>query len=146
MNPSFSIIVPFRGDVATLALALRAVAAFECSEIILVSDDASTDCECLALAYGARVIRLSRQSGPAAARNAAAALAKGEILVFVDADVVVSRAGFSRMRRVVAERPDIAAFFGAYDDRPGASGFMSQYKNLSHAFVHQTSAGVARTF
>ena len=41
---------------------------------------------------------------------------------------------------------DLAAIFGSYDDAPGASNFLSQYKNLLHHYIHQTSHERACTF
>ncbi len=94
---------------------------------------------------GARVLRTPRQSGPAEARNLGAHEAKGEILLFVDADVVVKP---DTVERVAAdfENPEIAAVFGSYDDEPAETNFISQYKNLFHRFVHQQSSSEAETF
>src|SRR5690606_12242238 len=36
--------------------------------------------------------------------------------------------------------------FGSYDDNPGDPGFLSQYKNLQHHFVHQMAHESASTF
>jgi GT2 family glycosyltransferase len=116
------------------------------SELILAADGPVDNCAPLARLHGARVVLVQGPSGPAVARNAAAARAGGDILVFVDADVAVSGEALSRMRCEFADRPDIAAIFGAYDDRPADARFMSQYKNLSHAFVHGASPRSARTF
>jgi hypothetical protein len=40
----------------------------------------------------------------------------------------------------------VAAVFGAYDEDPPERHFISQYKNLAHSFIHQTSNAVAQTF
>ena len=48
--------------------------------------------------------------------------------------------------RAIHEQPQTAAVFGAYDEAPADPGFMSQYKNLSHSFIHHTSATQASTF
>ena len=40
----------------------------------------------------------------------------------------------------------MAATFGSYDAHPRASGFVSQYRNLLHHFVHQTGRSEASTF
>ncbi len=59
---------------------------------VVVVDDASTDrTASVAQEHGARVIRVQHQQ-IAAARNAGASEAKGEILIFVDADTVVTAA------------------------------------------------------
>ncbi len=56
-------------------------------EIIVADDGSREDLTACAAAYGARCLRSTRSRGPAAARNAAAATARGEVLFFLDADV-----------------------------------------------------------
>jgi GT2 family glycosyltransferase len=116
------------------------------SELIIAADGAVDDCRPLAALHRARVVTVPGPSGPAVARNKAAAEAVGDVLVFVDADVAVSRQGLMRLSQVFAEQPQTAAVFGAYDEAPADPGFMSQYKNLSHSFIHRTSTTKARTF
>ncbi len=143
----FSFIVPFHQGLDSLARCLAALDPLPPeSELIIAADGARDDCRQLAALHRARVIAIEGPSGPAVARNVAAAAAAGEVLVFIDADVVVSRMGLTRMTRIFAEHPETAAAFGSYDERPAEPGFMSQYRNLSHSFIHQSSAIEARTF
>jgi glycosyltransferase involved in cell wall biosynthesis len=83
---------------------------------------------------------------PAAARNRAAGRATGDVLVFVDADVVVHPDVFSRIRDAFDADPELAALFGSYDDAPRARGVVSSFRNLLHHHVHQCSPGRAATF
>jgi GT2 family glycosyltransferase len=143
----FSFIVPFHRGLASLAQCLAALDPVPPqSELIIVADGAVDDCRQVALLHRARVIAIDGPSGPAVARNVAAAAAVGDVLIFIDADVVVSSMGLTRMMRTFVEHPEIAAAFGSYDERPADPGFMSQYRNLSHSFVHHSSAAEARTF
>ena len=68
------------------------------------------------------VIVVEEGGGPADARNRGAARATGTVLVFVDADVVVHRDAFARIRRAFERDPELAAVFGSYDDQPGRPG------------------------
>jgi hypothetical protein len=68
------------------------------------------------------------------------------VLVFIDADVIVAPGALERVVEVFLEEPQTSAVFGAYDERPAEPGFVSQYKNLAHSYVHQSSPGAARTF
>jgi hypothetical protein len=84
--------------------------------------------------------------GPAGARNAGAERADGDVLVFVDADVVPHHDAFRRIRAAFAAEPQLVALFGSYDDSPPALGVVSGFRNLLHHFVHQDSQGEATTF
>jgi GT2 family glycosyltransferase len=84
--------------------------------------------------------------GPAAARNEGAARAEGDVLVFVDADVLPHRDSFRRIRAAFESDPDLVALFGSYDDSPEAPGAVSGFRNLLHHFVHQSAPGTAATF
>jgi hypothetical protein len=84
--------------------------------------------------------------GPAAARNDGASRATGDVLVFVDSDVLPHRDSFRRIREAFAAEPGLAAVFGSYDDSPEASDAISGFRNLLHHHVHQRSAGSASTF
>ncbi|MEO8565115.1 MAG: glycosyltransferase, partial [Betaproteobacteria bacterium] len=117
----------------------------EVTEIIVV-DDSSTDATVeLATALDVRVLHSGGRLGPGGARNVAAPAAVGEVLWFIDADVVV-RANAGRVLRQAFRRPDAAAVFGTYDDRPAALNFLSQYKNLVHHHYHRKDGGEAETF
>jgi glycosyltransferase involved in cell wall biosynthesis len=143
----FSFIVPFHSGLTPLAQCLDALVPRPAdSELIIAADGAVDDCRPLAALHHARVVAVPGPSGPAVARNNAAAEAVGDVLVFVDADVAVSREGLMRLSQIFAGQPQTAAVFGAYDEAPADPGFMSQYKNLSHSYIHHTSTTKARTF
>jgi GT2 family glycosyltransferase len=142
-----SIIVPFHKGLGDLRRCLRALAPLpEGWELIIAADAAVDDCHVLARRYGARVLDLPGPGGPATARNRAAEVATGAVLVFIDADVVASRDMVWRVATFFAGHRDTAAVFGAYDDMPGDTGFVSQYKNLAHSYIHRSSSRVAQTF
>ena len=115
-------------------------------EILVVDDASHDDTATVAAAAGARVLRLDRNLGPAGARNAGAAASRGDVLWFVDADVVVAPDAAARVARLFALQPDLAAVFGSYDTQPRATGVVSQYRNLLHHYVHQQAAVDASTF
>lgn len=116
-------------------------------EEVLVVDDCSPDPTNIAIAekFGATVIRMQKNGGPGAARNYAAALAKGEILWLVDADVVAHETGAGVLRQSFVDEK-VAAVFGSYDRNPPAENFASQYKNLVHRYYHQRGREESDTF
>ena len=80
------------------------------------------------------------------ARNLGAARTTGDVLVFVDSDVVVHPDSFVRIRTALEADSGLAAIFGSYDATPADPGVVSQFRNLLHHHVHQQSAGRATTF
>jgi len=116
------------------------------AEIIVVADGDSDDSWQLAKAFGIQALRLPSRGGPARARNLGARMARGEILVFVDADVTIPSDAMSQVAMAFEREPYLAAVFGSYDDEPGEANFLSQYRNLLHHYVHQAGREEASTF
>jgi len=142
-----SIIIPFHRNRSQLAQSLPAARrSMPDAEIVVAADGAVEDIAALAADSRARVVPVPGPSGPAVARNRAAAVATGELLVFVDADVVAVSDSIRGMCRLLESNPEIAAVFGAYDRSPAETNFWSQYKNLSHACVHESGNRNAVTF
>jgi glycosyltransferase involved in cell wall biosynthesis len=126
--PRLSVVVPATDAPATLARCRSAIEAQLAAddELIVVSDGEAT--------------------GPAAARNAGAREATGDVLLFVDADVVVHEDALARVRAAFGADRGLGGLFGSYDDSPGDDGTISSFRNLLHHHVHQSAPGVASTF
>ncbi|MCX6357525.1 MAG: glycosyltransferase [Candidatus Aureabacteria bacterium] len=137
--PVLSAIMPlYRWDgIAREALAAVAASDYPSLEL-LVADDSPAGVDPGDLPAGARVVRTGGGRGPAAARNIAVAASIGELLLFVDADVVV--------------RPDTAGRLAAEMRAAAADGvvallspcmrwtnFCSTYKNI---FMHYSFARI----
>lgn len=147
-QPFISIIVPTYNAREHLDRCLDALLAssYTSREIIVVDDGSTDNTAEMARAKGVTVLERTRQAGPGAARNEGALQAKGEILFFVDADVLVTEETVARVAKRFTENPGLDALFGSYDDTPAEEDFLSQYKNLSHHYVHQQSSEEAVTF
>jgi glycosyltransferase involved in cell wall biosynthesis len=115
-------------------------------EIIVVADGDTDGSRDLAKEFGAKVFVNPISKGPASARNVGAQQAHGEILFFVDADVTLPVNALSYISNAFQTEPKLAALIGSYDDAPAEKNFLSQYKNLFHHYVHQTSCEQASTF
>ncbi|MGH2535803.1 MAG: glycosyltransferase family 2 protein [Candidatus Promineifilaceae bacterium] len=144
-----SIVIPAHNSAEHLPVCLKALAAtgLAAAEVIVV-DDASQDATVqVARQWGARVLGTAAdRGGPAAARNVGARAARGELLLFLDADVRPQPDCLRRVRAAFAAEPQLAACFGSYDDQPAEPNFSSQVKNLFHHYVHQTARENAATF
>jgi len=149
-NPelSISVVIPvynggeaFRACVASVAAALRIS-----DEIIVVADGESDGSWRIAAEYGATVLKLEQNGGPARARNHGAKAATRDIVFFVDADVTIRPNSLDLVAATFGKRMDIAAMIGSYDRIPHHSNFLSQYKNLLHHYVHQNGSAKASTF
>jgi len=144
-----SVIVPVHNGGEDLRRCLQGLAAStRPADEIIVVDDGSTDASAAhAAELGSRVVTtLAGPRGPAHARNRGAERATGDVLVFIDADVVVHADALAGMESVLAANPDVAALFGCYDDDPPARSAASLYKNLLHHYVHQHGCREAGTF
>lgn len=144
-----SVIVPVYNGGSDFA---RCLAALQSSTIppheVIVVDDGSTDDSAeQARACGYRVLTTPQpRSGPAKARNIGAHVASGQVLFFIDADVCVQPDSVGRVQAAFESDPELDALIGSYDDDPAHRDFLSQYKNLMHAFVHQSAREQASTF
>ena len=163
-RPRVTVIVPARNASRTLPDVLTAIARADppADQVIVVDDASSDDTADLARGHGARLLRISDDPhgniGPGQARNRAAELATGDVLVFVDADVVIQPTTLGRLVAPLhlgplppdtpsqdAARP-VVATVGSYDHAPPGRALVSQYANLRHHHTHQTAPADLSTF
>jgi glycosyltransferase involved in cell wall biosynthesis len=130
---------------ASLAPLISLLIDREVVEVIVVDDGSGDASAWVASEGGARVVPSGGRLGPAGARNVGAAAAKGNVLWFVDQDVVVHPDGAQVLKDAFA-RTGAAAVFGTYDEFPAATNFLSQYRNLAHRHHHVRAERAAETF
>ena len=147
-KPTVAVIIPAYNASATLPACLQAIGKMTWTpdEVILFSDGATDDTDDIARRAGVSIIRNDGPpKGPAYGRNAAAQAAKSDLLLFVDADVVISPTALELLVDDMLQHGAKAAF-GSYDDAPDSQRVTSLYANLRHHFVHQHSLREAKTF
>lgn len=148
-SPTVSVIMPVYNGVDYIKQSLPPLVAMkergEVLEVIVVDDTSTDETPQLAADLGARVLPSGGRLGPGAARNVAAREAEGDVLWFIDADVIVHSDAATVMLKAFEEE-GVVAVFGSYDDEPPAQNFLSQYKNLVHHFYHQKAREEASTF
>ncbi|MFC1485939.1 glycosyltransferase [Candidatus Latescibacterota bacterium] len=149
-EPTVSIIIPVHNGGEQFRKCLKSLEASEplYDEIIVVTDEETDDSQRLAEAFdiGIKIVKPPAQGGPAKARNLGARTAKGSILFFIDADVMIRRDTIGRVIAAFRNDPDLDALFGSYDDNPAELNFLSQYKNLFHHYVHQRANENSHSF
>ncbi len=122
MDLRCSVIIPARNASHELGECLAALADSSAgvvpSEVIVVEDGSTDDTGSVATAHGANVINLPGL-GPAAARNAGAKAASGDILVFFDADCVPAPGCLAALLAPF-EDPCVVGVRGAYSSRQQA--------------------------
>jgi glycosyltransferase involved in cell wall biosynthesis len=131
-HPLVSVVIPVKNGEATIGTCLRSIrrSYYKHLEVIVVDDHSADRTAEIARSYNCVVVPADAGSGGAnAARNRGAKAAKGEIVVFIDADVVVSRETILGIVERL-EEDALDAVVGIYTARHRNDSLFSQYKNL----------------
>ena len=93
MNPKISVIVPTYNSRETMKECLRGILDSEHGSYeVLVVDDGSLDgTPDIVKEFSVKLIKLHEHSGAAHARNYGSKEANGEILLFVDSDIIIAK-------------------------------------------------------
>jgi glycosyltransferase involved in cell wall biosynthesis len=141
-NPLISVIVPACNAEQTIGSCLDALVHQSTSRVryeIIVVDDGSADAT-PAIVADYPLVRLVRQvnAGPAAARNRGAQEARGEILLFTDADCVPAPNWIEQMIAPLQRSDQIVGVKGTYLLRQQA--FMARFVQLEYEDKYQRMA------
>lgn len=119
-EPLISIIIPLYNKADTILRTLRSIAAqtYRNFEVIVVDDGSKDDGASLARSFDEiAMIRVVSQknAGPAAARNHGASLARGEFIVFMDADDEYHREFLQESAELIEAYPGCPAYCTGFD-------------------------------
>jgi glycosyltransferase involved in cell wall biosynthesis len=130
-NPLVSVVIPVKNGAATLDACLWSIrrSYYKNIEVIVVDDHSSDGTVEMAKKFNTTVLEVENGRGANNARNVGAGHAKGDILVFIDSDVVVTRETFLGIVETL-ESGGYDAVVGLYTARHRHERFVSQYKNL----------------
>jgi glycosyltransferase involved in cell wall biosynthesis len=148
-EPFVSVVVPARDAASHLPRCLDALSHSHYTRFeIIVVDDASTDATAdIARSRGCKVLRLDAQSGPAAARNRGAREARGDLLLFVDADVEVRADTLARAAAhfIVSIKSESPAVAGGLLSRRSPAHYRRRFRPVatSASGLAMTSLGVS---
>lgn len=131
IQPHISVIIPVRNGAATIGNCLRSIkrSYFKDFEVIVVDDHSTDATPDIARQHQCRLVAAEEGSGANAARNLGASLAKGEIFVFIDSDVVINRETLLGIAERLEEE-GVDAVVGIYTAKHRHETLVSQYKNL----------------
>lgn len=144
-----ALVMPTHGPLSHSCAALAALHHLSPApdQLIVVTDAEACPQDTHLIPPSTTLVHVPFRSGPAIARNRGAQAAKSsDILLFVDSDVVIRPDTIQRIRSIFESSPHLTAAFGSYDASPGDPGFLSQYRNLLHHYVHQQGNEQASTF
>ncbi len=114
--PTFSVIIPALNEADQITACVQAVHRLDSQVEVIVADGGSRDdTPALARAAGARLVRAPRGRGPQL--NAGAAIASGDIFVFLHADTRLPTNAFPLLRGMFADpQVQVAKFRLSFDD------------------------------
>ena len=123
-----SIVIPVYNASLTLKECLDSI--FESSyknfEVIVVSDHSSDDSVEIAKKYKCKIIELDENKGPAFARNKGAEKSEGDILLFLDSDVIINNNSLNLISEKFLSE-EINAIQGTYSHEPNYKYISTQF-------------------
>ncbi len=105
------------------------------TEVIIVDDCSTDDTVEIARRYATRVILMSENGGPARARNKGVDAARGDIIFFLDSDVVVLDGTIEEVKRCFERDPSLNCVIGVCSTEPLNNGFVPRYMAMFE-YIH----------
>ncbi len=132
-----SIIVPTFNNQLTINACLKAIQGTKLDhyELIVVDCGSVDDTADIARRYADKVIVVPSNSGRSLARTCGMKVAKGEVFVNVDSDVVVRPDTFSKIAEYFTLHKDVDAVTGLVSKEHPNNRFFTQYKNLYMHYI-----------
>ncbi|MBI5055760.1 MAG: glycosyltransferase family 2 protein [Nitrospirae bacterium] len=104
-------------------------------EVIIVDDCSKDDTVKIAKNYPLKVIELGKNGGPAKARNIGVAEAKGDIIFFLDSDVIVLDGAIKEVKDYFDKNPTEKCIIGVCATEPLNKGFVPRYMAMFE-YIH----------
>ena len=128
---AISVVIPVRDGAATLARCLGAALASRYGrfEVVVVDDGSRDGTAEIAGRFPVKLVRLARHAGVSRARNAGAAAATGELLLFIDADCLLREDALAVANAAYGEgRARVLG--GTYTAAPHDGDFFSAFQSV----------------
>lgn len=130
--PTVSVIIPAHNAAGTLAASIEAALAsrYPHFEVIVIDDASDDETSAIAARYPCRLVRLPQRRRAAAARNAGAETATGEILFFTDADCQLEPDALALAVEALDRTRAPTVVGGTYTPIPADRGFYSAFQSI----------------
>jgi len=143
-SPYISVIVPLFNNKKTICDCLNALKnQKDISRLnyeVIVVDDCSTDQSTdIARTLCDKFVKLDKNSGAATARNVGVKKASGELLLFVDSDVILEENALVLINDFFGNNPEISAAVGRYTKHPHDGSVVNAYHNFFTRYHHDLS-------
>src|SRR5499425_978232 len=141
-RPRISVVMPVYNAATTLAECLTRLctSTFGDFEIVIVDDGSTDQSRAIAENFPVRIVPTSGRVGPAAARNLGARMATGEVLFFIDSDVMV-RPDTLGLLAESFEAGDVDGLCGVQAAQMRYTNLASQYKNMWMRWTYLRQTG-----
>jgi glycosyltransferase involved in cell wall biosynthesis len=104
-------------------------------EVVIVDDCSTDDTVRISKSFPVRVIEMAKNSGPAKARNIGVEAAKGDIIYFLDSDVIVLDGAIKEVKDYFDQNPSAKCVIGICSTEPLNKGFVSKYMAMFE-YIH----------
>ena len=130
-----SVIIPVYNSSQTLKKCLDAVFDnnFENFEVIVVSDNSLDNSVDISKNYNFKIIELEKNRGPAFARNTGANSASGDILLFIDSDVIIKNNAMLHVDKII-KSDEKKIVQGIYSHEPNYKNMATQYQQSFYCY------------
>ena len=137
-----SVIVPAFNNEKTIETCLSAIRSsiFKDFELIVVDDGSTDKTNELAQKQADFVLRQEKNKGSFEARNYGIENSSGDIIIFIDSDIVVKPTTLAIIVDYFQSHPDVDALTGLLSKSHPNPNFFSQYKNLYMNFIFKKLA------
>jgi len=138
-TPFISIIVPVYNGEKTVRKCLASILNQDYPrdkyEIIVVDDGSQDETKGIAKGFGDKVVEHRKTLGLRHARKSGIKVAKGEIIVCVDSDVLIKPDTLDKIVNYFSDNREIDALTGMLSKEHPNTNFLSQYKNLYMNYI-----------
>jgi GT2 family glycosyltransferase len=140
--PKVSVVIPVYNAEATLKECLTRLyeSRYRDFETVVVDDGSTDQSSAIAAEFPVRIVPTSGRVGPAAARNLGARMATGELLFFIDSDVMVRQDTLGLIADSF-EAGDVDGLCGVQAAQMRYTNIASQYKNLWMRWTYLRQTG-----